>query len=138
MFPAGFRAVNTYSSSVKRERYLWVCQNERPAGSPKGSCLRKGADEVLDALKGGLFERRMHRRVRVMVSGCMDLCWAGPSVAVMPDMVFYGHVTPGDVPEILDALERGTVVHRLELPPEEFTAPEKRSGAPSGRSDDER
>lgn len=126
MFPAGFLAVNTYSFDVKRKRYLWVCQNGRPPGHPKGCCLEKGADGLLDRLKAGLFERKLHREVRVMGSGCMDLCWVGPSVAVMPDMIFYGGVAPGDVPEILDALERGTVVDRLVVPPEEFIAPDKR------------
>ena len=113
---------------MKRERYLWVCQNERPPGHPKGCCLEGGADVVLDRLKAGLFDRKAHRRVRAMASGCMDLCWVGPTVAVMPDMVFYGGVTPEDVPEILDALERGTVVDRLVVPAEQFTAPEKRKG----------
>lgn len=110
----------------KRERYLWVCQNERPPGHPKGCCRERGSAAVLDRLKAGLAERGLHRRFRAMASGCMDLCWVGPSVSVMPDGVFYGRVRPEDVAEILDALERGTPVERLVVPEEEFSPPEKR------------
>ena len=110
----------------RRERYLWVCQNERPPGHPKGSCAQKGSAAILEALSSGLSARGLHRRFRAIASGCMDLCWVGPSVAVMPDGTFYGRVRIEDVPEILDALERGTVVERLVVPEEDFVAPEKR------------
>ncbi len=110
----------------KRERYLWVCQNERPPGHPKGCCMERGAGPILDRLKSGLAERGLHRRFRVMSSGCLDLCWVGPAIAVMPDGVFYGRVRLEDVPEILDSLERGTVVTRLVVPDEELVPPEKR------------
>lgn len=111
----------------RRERYLWVCQNERAPGHPKGCCRERGSAEVLDRLRAGLAERGLHRRSRAMSSGCMDLCWVGPSVAVMPDGVFYGRVRPEDVPELLDSLEQGTLVERLIVPEEEFVPPEART-----------
>lgn len=110
----------------KRARYLWVCTNERPVGHPSGSCAVGGSRELLDALKQGAAERGLKARARVCGSTCLDLCWAGPAVAVMPDHVFYGGVKLEDVPDILDSLEHGTVVERLVLPPEKFDQPPKK------------
>ncbi|MCA9603203.1 MAG: (2Fe-2S) ferredoxin domain-containing protein [Myxococcales bacterium] len=107
----------------KRERYLWVCMNERPAENPKGSCMAKGAKGVHDALKVGLVKRGLKKRLRVCESSCLDLCWAGVAVGVMPDNVFYREVTEADVPEILDALEKGEIVERLVTPPDLFDEP---------------
>lgn len=110
----------------KRERYLWVCTNERPAGHPSGSCAAGGSRELLDLLKVGVAERGLRSRVRVCGSTCLDLCSAGPAVALMPDHVFYGGVTVDDVPEVLDSLESGAVVERLVLPAEKFDQPSKK------------
>lgn len=108
----------------KRRHYLWVCENERPAGHPKGCCVAGGSREIREALKKGLAQRRMQNEVRVCTSSCLDLCWAGPAIAVMPEHVFYGHVTLQDVPDILDALQRDSTVERLVLPDAEFDSPE--------------
>ena len=109
----------------KRERYLWVCTNERVEGHPKGSCARSGAREVLDELKRLTAERGLKKRVRVCGSTCLDLCHAGVSIAVEPDQVFYGRVQLRDVPEIVEALVHGKTVARLELAPDEFDEPAK-------------
>ena len=100
----------------KRERYLWVCTNERPPDNPKGSCIGHGSQAVMDELKAGLVKRGLRKRLRVCESSCLDLCWVGAAIGVMPDNVFYGNVRPSDVPEILDALEAGTLVERLLVP----------------------
>ena len=108
----------------KRERYLWVCTNERAPNHPTGSCAAEGSRELLDALKKGSAERGLKKRVRVCGSTCLDLCWAGPAIAVMPDGVFYGRVKPSDVPEILASLEAGITVERLVLPDRDFDSPD--------------
>ena len=104
----------------QRERYLWICINERPPENPKGSCAAKGSKELQEALKKGIATRGLRLKVRACESSCLDLCWVGPSIAVMPDQVFYGRVKHEDVGEILDSLEQGTVVERLRLSPEDF------------------
>jgi len=111
----------------KRERYLFVCVNERAPDNPKGSCAQKGSKALRDQLKAGIVKRGLRKKVRVMEASCLDLCWVGCSMAVMPDDVFYGHVTPGDVEEILDSLEKGTIVERLVVPDELFDDPEAKS-----------
>ena len=104
----------------KRHRYLWVCVNERDPDNPKGCCTRSGGKDIRNALKVGLVKRGLRKRFRVCESSCLDLCWNGPAMAVMPDGVFYGNVSPDDVPDILDSLENDTLVERLIIPPEGF------------------
>lgn len=112
----------------KRDRYLWVCTNERPPDHPKGCCAVSGSRELLEALKTAAVKRGLRERVRVCSSGCMDLCWTGPAVAVMPDHVFYGNVQIRDADEIVDALVRGGIVDRLVVPDELFDVPKTREG----------
>ena len=105
----------------KRNRYLFVCTNQRPGGTPKGSCAERGSVAIHDALKGALKERGLAKtEVRTCTSSCLDVCWAGPTIAVEPDGYFYGRVTLADVPAIVAALATGTRVERLVLPPRDF------------------
>jgi (2Fe-2S) ferredoxin len=90
----------------KRERYVWVCTNRRADDHPKGSCAHKGSEALRDSLKTAVAEAGLHKRVRVMASGCLDLCWMGVSVGVMPDNTFLGHVTAADIPALVSAFGR--------------------------------
>lgn len=73
------------------------------------------------ALKEGAKARGLAKlEVRVCRSSCLDVCWAGPVISVMPDGYFYGRVTMADVPGILDALAAGERVERLVLPSTDF------------------
>jgi (2Fe-2S) ferredoxin len=77
--------------------------------------------EVHAALKDALKDRGLAKvEVRACTASCLDVCWAGPSIAVEPDGYFYGRVTLADVPAIVDALAAGARVERLVLPPEDF------------------
>ena len=105
----------------QRKSYLFVCVNQRPDGTPKGSCAARGAVQIQAALKAGLAERGLAKlEARACSASCLDVCWAGPIVAVEPAGHFYGRVTLADVPAILDALVAGTRVERLVLPPQDF------------------
>lgn len=107
-----------------RKRYLFVCVNRRPDGSPKGSCAARGSVELYARLKELLAERGLAElEVRACTCSCLDTCWAGPSIAVEPDHYFYGRVTEADLPEIVDALAEGRRVERLVLRPEDFIEP---------------
>ena len=105
----------------QRKRYLFVCVNQRPEGAPKGSCAGRGAVEIVASLKEALKITGLAKvEARACSSSCLDVCWAGPTIAVEPDGYFYGRVTAGDVPEIVAALREGRRVERLVLPPEDF------------------
>ena len=100
----------------QRQRYLFVCTNRRPDENPKGSCAAKGSEAVHQALKVELFQRGLAKvEARVCTASCLDQCETGVSVLVEPDHFFYGRVTVQDVPEIVDALQKGNRVERLVL-----------------------
>jgi (2Fe-2S) ferredoxin len=110
----------------QRKRYLFVCVNRRPDGSPKGSCAARGAVELHEKLKAMLKQRGLAElEVRACTASCLDVCWAGPTIAVEPDHYFYGRVTEADLEEIASALERGERVERLVLPPSDFIEPKE-------------
>jgi (2Fe-2S) ferredoxin len=115
----------------QRKRYLFVCINRRPEGAPKGSCAARGAVEVHAALKEQLAKSGLAKlEARACTASCVDVCWAGPVLAVEPDGYFYGRVTEADVPEIVAALREGRRVERLVLPAQDFD--EATAGPPLG------
>jgi (2Fe-2S) ferredoxin len=101
------------------ERWIFVCLNQRPPGHPKGSCLDRGAADVFNAFREEQ-GARMLTDVKVVASGCVEGCLAGPTVLVVPDNVWYGGVTEADVPQIVDQhLVGGQPVEMLRLEPED-------------------
>jgi (2Fe-2S) ferredoxin len=111
---------------AKRKRYLFVCVNRRPDGTPKGSCAARGSVELHAKLKALLKQRGLaEHEVRACTSSCLDTCWAGPSIAVEPDDFFYGRVTEADLEAIVDGLVTGERVERLVLGPDDFVMPKE-------------
>lgn len=107
-----------------RRQYLLVCLNRRPDGSPKGSCAERGSESIYQALRAALKERGLARiEARACSCSCLDACVTGPSILVEPDHVMYGRVTLEDLPEILDAVAKGTVVERLRVAPTDVAPP---------------
>ena len=101
---------------VPYKRHLFVCLHERPAGDPRGSCAEKGSADLLKQLKGACKSAGLGDEVRVNKSGCLDNCEQGISIAVYPEAVWYGHVTPGDVDEIVrEHAVGGRPVERLRV-----------------------
>lgn len=98
------------------ERHIFICTNQREPGNPKGSCAEKGSEAVRDAFKQLLHDRGLKGRMRANAAGCLDQCARGVAVVVYPEQVWYGGVTVGDVPEIVDQhLGRGIPVDRLRM-----------------------
>lgn len=109
---------------AQRKRYLFVCVNRRPDGTPKGSCAARGSVELHDKLKGMLKQRGLAElQARACTSSCLDTCWAGPVIAVEPDGYFYGRVTEADLEDIVTGFERDERVERLVLEPRDFIEP---------------
>jgi (2Fe-2S) ferredoxin len=109
---------------AQRRHYLFVCTNQRPDGTARGSCAMRGSVALQKKLKAMTKERGLaNLEVRACTSSCLDTCWAGPTIAVEPDHFFYGRVRESDLEEILDAIEQGTRVERLVLSPEDFIMP---------------
>lgn len=85
------------------------------------SCAANGSEAVLEAFKAHLIEEKLlffkgNREGEVQCGHCgsVGFCAIGPAVLVYPDGVWYAHVTPADVPEIIEChLKGGVPVERL-------------------------
>jgi len=110
----------------KLEHHIFVCENERPPGHPRGCCKEAGGVEVRAALKQQIAERGLKGTVRANQAGCLDQCAFGATVVIYPEQIWYGGVRPEDVSEILEALERGEVVERLLIPTDVLNTPESK------------
>ena len=99
------------------EKHVFICTNERDPSDPRGDCTKKGSDAVREEFKKQLHARGLKGRMRANAAGCLDNCEQGCSVVVYPDDVWYGHVTAGDVGEIVEKhLLGGQPVERLVIP----------------------
>lgn len=98
------------------ERHVFVCENRRPDGDPRGCCASKGASAIRERLKGLAKEAGLKGRVRINGAGCLDQCAHGPTIVVYPEAVWYGAVTEADVDEIFRShVVGGRPVERLRL-----------------------
>jgi len=85
-------------------------------GQQKGYCHTKDGVEIISRIVEEVEERRLGGEVFVSNTGCFGICEKGPIVAIYPDNVWYGAVSPDDVEEIMDEhIEGGKVVTRLML-----------------------
>jgi (2Fe-2S) ferredoxin len=116
---------------AKPERYVFVCTNDRPEGHPKGSCIQRGSAEVLGAFRDLQGEKGLVH-FKVVATGCLEPCLAGPTVVVYPDNVWYGGVTVDDVERIIDEhLVGGHPVEFLTLTDEDFERSQRVARPPS-------
>jgi (2Fe-2S) ferredoxin len=94
--------------------HIFTCTNRRPDGDPKGSCAEKGSEAIQARFKEQVAKLGLKGEVRANSAGCMDACAFGVTVVVYPEGVWYGGVTPADVPEIVEShLVGGRPVERL-------------------------
>ena len=98
------------------ERHVFVCQNERESGHPRGCCAAKDSRAIREAIKDACARAGLKGRVRVNQAGCLDKCEHGVTVVVYPEAVWYGFVKADDVGEIVAShLVGGVPVERLRL-----------------------
>ena len=99
------------------QRHLFICENRRPSGHPRGCCAERGSEEVRSAFKKALKKRGLAGLVRANAAGCLDTCEQGVTVVVYPEGVWYGGVRLEDVEEIVERhVVGGEVVERLVQP----------------------
>lgn len=95
-------------------RHVFVCENRRDSGNPKGCCASKGAQEVRSRLKKLAFDAGLRGKVRINSAGCLDQCEGGVTIVVYPEGVWYGGVTADDVEELFrEHIQNGRPVERL-------------------------
>lgn len=64
------------------QHLMFVCTNQRDASDPRGSCTARGSKELLDRLKELVHEHKLKGKVRIVGSGCLDLCAQGCTAVV--------------------------------------------------------
>lgn len=96
--------------------HIFVCENKRPDGHPKGCCADKGSMEIREHFKSRLKELGLNANVRANSAGCLDACEFGVSVVVYPEQIWYGAITKNDVEEIIQShILNGNPVERLKI-----------------------
>ena len=88
-------------------RHVFVCLNERDPGHPRGCCNPDGSNALKECFKAELKKLNLGPTVRANEAGCLDQCELGSTVVIYPQQIWYGHVTPADMPRIVEE----TVVH---------------------------
>ena len=77
------------------EKHVFVCVSGKV-------CPDEGAQEVCDELRKEIKNRGLNKKIRINKAGCFDQCGNGPLIVVYPESVWYAHVKPEDVKEIID------------------------------------
>ena len=107
------------------DKHIFICENRREAGHPRGCCAEKGGAEIKHKFKTRLKELGLSSLIRANTSGCLDACELGANVLVYPEQVWYGGVTPGDVEEIIQShLVNNVPVKRLMITDKKFNRDE--------------
>lgn len=99
---------------MKFSKHVFICANDKDA--PKKCCGSERGMALVEAFKEELKNRDLLTEIRAQRAGCLDTCAFGPSVVVYPEGVWYGHVQPEDVKEIVEShLVNNQPVERLQL-----------------------
>ncbi len=92
--------------------HVFACDQRKPEGLP--SCSAHGSQAVIDALRREVASRNLFDTVAITTCGSLGMCEHGPNLVVYPEGVWYSHVTPADVPEIVsEHFQNGRPVERL-------------------------
>lgn len=109
--------------------HIFVCCNTRAAGHPRGCCDPDGSAQLRDCFKQELRQRKLGPLVRANQAGCLDQCELGPTVVIYPQAIWYGGVTPADVPRIIEeTIQGGRVLDDLLIPDEQLNAHKLKRG----------
>lgn len=103
------------------EKHIFICENKREEGHPRGCCADKNSSALRDELRKRIKELGLNTSVRVNSAGCLDACEFGAVAVVYPEQVWYGGVTPGDAEEIINSHIVGNIpVERLMIRDKKF------------------
>ena len=96
------------------EVHVFCCTNERAQTHRRGCCSSKGSKALADYMCRRAMVTAAQRRIRINLSGCLNLCEHGPAMVIYPEGVWYRYQTDTDIEEILDRhVVRGERVERL-------------------------
>jgi len=89
-------------------------------------CVAGGAFRIFEALEEEIRKQGLEKEISVVITGCNGFCGQGPLMVVQPDEIFYGFLTPEEVPFLVqEHFLKGRPVEKLM-----FTPPEKKEPVP--------
>lgn len=92
--------------------HVFGCDQGKPDGAP--CCSARGSRAVIEALRREVAARDLAGEVAITACGSLGLCENGPNLVVYPEGVWYSHVSPADVPEIVsEHFQHGRPLERL-------------------------
>lgn len=107
------------------EKHIFICENKREAGHPRGCCADKNSSEVKKLFKQKFQELGIKHQFRANSAGCLDACEFGTALVVYPEQIWYGNVTINDVDEIINShLINNKPVERLKIKDKRFNKDE--------------
>jgi len=76
-----------------------------------GGCISSGEESCLQALQKAVEKYSLQEVVKVVETGCMGMCDAGPLMVIYPEGVYYQKLTPEDVEKIVsEHILKGRIV----------------------------
>jgi len=103
------------------EKHIFICENKRPEGHPRGCCADKNSPEIKELFKKRIKELGLNTVVRANSAGCLDACEYGVTIVIYPEQIWYGKVTINDVEEIIqEHIVKNSPVERLKITDEKF------------------
>ena len=85
------------------QKHIFICDNQREEGHPRGCCHDKGSSEIIEEFKKRLKEFGLNSKIRVNKAGCLDACEFGPVMVVYPEQIWYGNFSKNDIEEIIQS-----------------------------------
>lgn len=77
-------------------------------------CKASSSAKIAENFKKEIAKQQIGEKIDIVTTGCFGFCEKGPIVKIIPDNTFYIHVTPEDVPEIVqEHLIGGRKLERL-------------------------
>ncbi|MGA1871014.1 MAG: NADH-ubiquinone oxidoreductase-F iron-sulfur binding region domain-containing protein [bacterium] len=77
-------------------------------------CRASRSQDVINALEKELHKQGLEESVKMRVTGCHGFCEQGPIMVIEPGNIFYCHIAPDDVSDIIShTVLKGEVIDRL-------------------------
>jgi len=77
-------------------------------------CCASGAKKITLAFKEEINKQGLKEKLAIRTTGCHGFCEAAPLAVAYPKKIFYQHLTPKDVPEIVsETVVKGKIIERL-------------------------
>lgn len=83
---------------ITYQKLILICTNERENG--RECCAQKNSVDLYNKIKSSV--KAADPTIRVSRTGCLGNCLSGVSVVIMPDDIWLGEVTEGDVEKIVE------------------------------------